>query len=263
MIKIRNNVFETNSSSSHSLVYKHPNAKNWQDKAFYKKGESEFWYGWNDEDEGYITINFEDYGWQRKEVIKSYKEKLNYLLTYFAQECLYNKFDETLPKDEEHKWRNEYLYNDYNDEKGNERWNEACQILNEYEETKKVMAILKEYDPRFKGFKYKWWSELDDNDVKNDSQSDYFENMKPETNLLNDITHPYWHTWRKTFKSLRRRLKKVELDCGEDKFQRFGCIDHESYNVGENDQMPKIRKMGYERFLFDRNIILIIDHDNH
>lgn len=98
--------------------------------------------------------------------------------------------------------------------------------------------------------------------LKNDSQSDYFANMKPETNLLEDITHPYWHTWRETFKHLRKRFKKVELECGEDKFQRLGYIDHESYKA-ENDQMPKIRKMGYERFLFDRNIILIIDHDNH
>ena len=261
MIKIRNNVFETNSSSSHSLVYKHPNAKNWQNKCYYKKGESEFWYGWDDENKGYLTINFEGYGWQRKEVIKSFEEKLNYLMTYFAREYLSNKFDEEFIVEEGNEWYKSYLYNNYDDEKANERWNKACKLLEEYEEVKKVMAILKDYDPNFKGFKYKWWSELDDNDVKNDSKSSCFEELKPETNLLEDISHPYWHTWSITFKG--RLGKEVSTEAGEDKFQGFGYIDHESFYGEENDQMPKIRKIGYERFLFDRNIILIIDNDNH
>ncbi len=76
MKKIRKGVFETNSSSSHSLVYsqKNPNRIEYELKT----------------DNGVLTIHFRDYGWSGPEsfygfgtddILASSNDKLDYVAT--------------------------------------------------------------------------------------------------------------------------------------------------------------------------------------
>lgn len=74
MIKIRNNVFETNSSSSHSLV-------------FSKKKPNRVDYNSLEIKDGLLTINLRTFGWSGPEelgdLLADANSKLDYIATYF------------------------------------------------------------------------------------------------------------------------------------------------------------------------------------
>jgi hypothetical protein len=84
--KIRNSVFETNSSSMHSLSYtKYKELK---------KSTLEI-----DED-GYIHVELGDYSDIKKDLVTQ-KEKLAFVISYMNEELYYGKNDYTYPTEEE------------------------------------------------------------------------------------------------------------------------------------------------------------------
>jgi len=79
MIKIRKNVFETNSSSSHCLVYSRKNPDRYEPKL--------------ETEDGILTIHFRTYGWTGPEdafgntldILSTANDKLDYVMTYLCR----------------------------------------------------------------------------------------------------------------------------------------------------------------------------------
>lgn len=96
MIKIRNNVFETNSSSSHSLVYSKANPNRIEYKL--------------ETDNGILTIHFRDYGWSGPEsltgfgtddILASSNDKLDYVATTLCRHLNWGEEHDTTHKEAE------------------------------------------------------------------------------------------------------------------------------------------------------------------
>ena len=175
MIQIRQSVFETNSSSTHSLVYKSkkPSEINKHKIPDYYLNK-----------DGNLDINFGQYHWTRETPIKNWHEKLNYLMTLIALEVLSGHKDPNyVVKKEGYDYLAGYCWNDYEDENAQQRWNDACKILDESDLVKELKALIKKYcEGEFKGFNYCWW---DDNEVSSYDVDDIFENQP------NTINHPF------------------------------------------------------------------------
>lgn len=241
MIQIRQSVFETNSSSTHSLVYKSKNPSK------IDKEKISYYYL---NDDGTLNINFGSYQWTREEPIKNWHEKLNYLMVHIAWEVLSGKQDPNYKITEDDlDFYSDYLWNKYEDENAQQRWNDACKILDESPQVYELKELFKKYcEGEFKGFNYYWWdnTELRDYDVEN-----LFKDIQEEPNTIN---HPFWHDWDFVDKHGWKRIDGVEA------FYRFGSIDHQSMEDGIYEL---IKSIGFETYLFSSDIMLIIDHDNH
>ena len=240
MIQIRKGVFETNSSSSHALVYrsKHPSKID--------KEKIPYYYLTKD---GYIQVNFGQYHWTRETPIKNWHEKLNYLMTHLAQKILSNKADPNyIRKEGDLSFAADYLWNTYEDKDAQKRWDDACKILDESPEVQELKELFKKYcDCEFKGFKYCWWDdELHDWDVEN-----IFDGRRKNT-----INHKFWHTYE--WKDSKTNWKHNE---GYEHYSGFGSIDHET--LEECNMLGKIFDIGFETYLFSTDIMVIIDNDNH
>jgi hypothetical protein len=160
MIQIRNNVFETNSSSSHCLVYKiHPGREKDVDVAMDERDE------WNDIHQNWAPIQLDDnygddvvkgvfniwfgqYGWVGKPV-KTSRAKLAYLMTQIvggSDLCFYPNSHSEEPIEI----------------KTQKDWN---MVIKKYVETnpsvQKVLAIVKKICPKIKKFRFSWmnWDE--------------------------------------------------------------------------------------------------------
>jgi len=90
MLKVRNSVFETNSSSSHALVYSQTN----QNRIEYKL----------ETDNGVLTIHFRDYGWSGPEsfygfgtddILASSNDKLDYVMTSLCRQLNWGEEHDT------------------------------------------------------------------------------------------------------------------------------------------------------------------------
>lgn len=242
MLQIRKSVFETNSSSSHALVYRSKNPS--------KIDEEKIQYYYLTKD-GYIQVNFGQYHWTRETPIKNWHEKLNYLMTHLAQKILSNKSDPNyICKEGDLSFAADYLWNHYEDKDAQQRWDDACKILDESPEVQELKELFKKYcDCEFKGFKYCWWDDaLNDWDVRR-----VFEGKRKNT-----INHKFWHTydWKD-----RKDNNWINND-GYNHFSGFGSFDHQSY-CDEYDLYSTIKSIGYETYLFSNDIMIIIDHDNH
>ena len=238
MLKIRQSVFETNSSSTHSLVYrsKKPSEIDSRKIPDYYLNEDGTW-----------DINFGQYHWTRETPIKNWHEKLNYLMTLIAYEVLSGHKDPNyVVEDEDHDYLAEYHWNDYEDENAQQRWNDACKILDESYLVKELKALIKKYcEGDFKGFNYCWW---DDNEVSSYDVDNIFENQP------NTINHPFWHDYDYEDENGWKQPDGVQA------FSKFGSIDHQSM---EDSLYDLIKAIGFETYLFSRDIMVIIDHDNH
>ena len=238
MLKIRQSVFETNSSSTHSLVYKSkkPSEIDSHKIPDYYLNEDGTW-----------DINFGQYHWTRETPIKNWHEKLNYLMTLIAHEVLSGHKDSNYKvSDDDLEFYNEYLWNHYEDENAQQRWNDACKILDESDLVKELKVLIKKHcEGDFKGFNYCWW---DDNEVSSYDVDDIFENQP------NTINHPFWHDYDYEDENGWKQPDGVKA------FSKFGSIDHQSM---EDSLYDLIKVIGFEIYLFSSDIMVIIDHDNH
>lgn len=238
MIKIRQNVFETNSSSTHSLVYRSK-----KPSEIDKHKIPDFYLN----DDGTWNINFGQYHWTRETPIKNWHEKLNYLMVHIAWEVLLGKQDPNYKIAKgDLDFYNDYLWNNYNDENAQQRWNDACKILDDSPQVYELKELFKKYcESEFKGFNYCWWdnTELSDYDVE-----DIFENQP------NTINHPFWHDYNYVDENGWKQ------PAGVNAFSKFGSIDHQSM---EDILYDLIKEIGFETYLFSSDIMVIIDHDNH
>ena len=238
MIQIRSNIFETNSSSTHCLVYrsKEP-SKIDRDKIpdFYLNKD------------GTWDIHFGQYHWTRETPIRNYHEKLNYLMTHIAHEVLSGHKDPSYKLSRhDSDFCDEYLFNNYEDKNAQQRWNDACKILDESDLVKEIKSLLtKHCEGEFKGFNYCWW---DDDKISSWDIEGFFKNQP------NIINHPFWHKYNFEDEYGFKHTEGVEA------FSKFGAIDHQSM---ENGIYDLIKEIGFETYLFSSDIMVIIDHDNH
>jgi len=241
MIQIRKGVFETNSSSSHALVYrsKNPSIIDPTDKIQYYYADKE----------GYIPVNFGKYDWTRETPLKRWYEKLNYLMTHIALKVLSDKKDPNyIRKKNDLSYADHYLWNDYEDKEAQKRWEDACKILDESIEVTELKELFKKYcNFDFKGFKYYWWD-----DTLNDYELDnIFDGRRKNT-----INHKFWHKYDWVDSRWGHPNNK-----GWEHFSGFGSIDHQS--LEEYNLIYHINNIGYETYLFSDDIMIIIDNDNH
>jgi hypothetical protein len=168
-------------------------------------------------------------------------------MTLIAHEVLSGHKDPNYKvSDDDLEFYNEYLWNHYEDENAQQRWNDACKILDESDLVKELKALLtKHCKGEFKGFNYCWW---DDNEISSYDVENIFENQP------NTINHPFWHDY--DFED-EDGFKQPE---GVQAFSTFGSIDHQSM---EDSLYDLIKEIGFETYLFSSDIMVIIDHDNH
>lgn len=105
MLKLRKGTFETNSSSSHSLVY--------------SKKNRGYTYDLPVDDDGVLTIPFGEFGWG-PQVLKDPIDKLSYVLT---DRCGYKYYDISQ----------------------NKSWEEIVEELKEDEDVQNIIDIIKTY----------------------------------------------------------------------------------------------------------------------
>jgi hypothetical protein len=238
MIQIRQSVFETNSSSTHSLVYKSKNPSEIDKHKIPDYYLNDDW-TWN--------INFGQYHWTNEVPLKRWHEKLNYLMTIIAFKLLCNFKDPNyVLAEDESDYHANYLWNSYEDENAQQRWDEACKILDKSVEVQELKALVaKHCECKFEGFNYCWW---DANKISRYAVEDVFENE------LNTINHPFWHDSEYEDKYGYHQPEGCEA------FSKFGSIDHQSM---EDSLYDLIKEIGFETYLFSSDIMIIIDHDNH
>ena len=140
MFKIRNSVFETNSSSSHSLVF----SKKDRETKYPLKLEAPY----DDINEGLLCIRFGEFGWGFA-ILQDPRDKLNYLMTQIAND--------------EISW----------DERHELSWSEIQEKLNQSASVKHIINVVKVHIPDIVGFKYLRPGEDPDGDEE-EANSKYF-----------------------------------------------------------------------------------------
>lgn len=124
MIQVRENVFETNSSSTHSLVF---SQKDRETK--YPLELDSYHQCYDDVNKGLLCIRFGEFGWGFA-ILQDPRDKLNYLMTQVASEEIDWEEREKLP------------------------WSEIQEKLNRSEKVKHILEIVQSHVPGVKGFKY-------------------------------------------------------------------------------------------------------------
>lgn len=227
MIKIRKNVFETNSSSSHSLVYTVDSWTGETDKPEITEGISLFDFYGDDPENGILGICFGNYGWNG-DPCSTFRTKLSYILTQIV-----GGYDFTI-----------YRHGKKDIEVKNEKqWDKA---INDYvltnPEVIKVLECVKKHFPEIKGFKFYWYDINERWSIKFD-----YEHYKYRKNIKNDLeipemTDPFW--------------KDYDYGGGSKYMIGFGNIDHQSVGLVN-------RAVSFlEKYLFDNNLWVVITNDN-
>ena len=135
MIKIRNNVFETNSSSTHSLVFSKKDRK-----SEYPLELDAYHQCYDDVENGLLCIKFGEFGWGPAILVDA-RDKLNYLMTQVANEVI-----------------------DTYDEDENLSWTEIQEKLLADKKVEHILDIVKFHVPGVKGFKFLRPGEYPDDD---------------------------------------------------------------------------------------------------
>ena len=124
MIKLRKNIFETNSSSSHSLVYSK------KDRKTKYPLELDANHGcYDDVEKDLLCVRFGEFGWGPA-ILVDPRDKLNYLMTQIAAEVIGSYRADELP------------------------WLEVQKKLLADSKVKEVLQIIQKHLPEVKGFKF-------------------------------------------------------------------------------------------------------------
>lgn len=235
MINIRRSVFETNSSSSHSLAYaiNSLTGEPREPEIDYDIDLYDF-YGDNPE-KGILAIHFGNYGWDG-EPCDCFRKKLAYLMTQtvhgFGMTYYGNQYDQNHKRidgvEEIHittqdQWDNvieQYVLTDPN----------VIKILN----------VIKDKCPHIKGFKFYWYNTERDWDMRDDYRRYY--RLEYDDPIHYELTDTFFHDWDNDFS-------------GREYLIGFGGVDHQSSGLVYD--IPYI-----EKYLFDNNLKVIITNDN-
>lgn len=134
-IKIRSGVFETNSSSSHSLVFSKKDRKTKYPLELDANHEC-----YDDVETGLLCVRFGEFGWGPALLVDP-RDKLNYLMTQVA--------NEVIPSDEDLSWK------------------EIQQKLLASKKVQNILAIVQKHVPGVKGFKFLRSGESPDEEEEN------------------------------------------------------------------------------------------------
>lgn len=124
MIKIRNSVFETNSSSTHSLVYSKKDRKTKNPLELDANHRC-----YDDVEKGLLCVRFGEFGWGPA-ILVDPRDKLNYLMTQIADEVIGSYDAEEIP------------------------WPEIQKRLLADSKVQKVLQVIQKHLPEVKGFKF-------------------------------------------------------------------------------------------------------------
>lgn len=225
MINIRKNVFETNSSSSHSLVYTinevGSDLKINTPDIDYNVDLYNF-YGDNPQ-KGILGICFGSYGWDG-DPCSNFRTKLSYLLT---QICHGYGFTYYADKNTEIKIKSQ------------KDWDK---VIDNYvmkdSNVLKVLDFIKEKCPNIKEFKFYWYNPEQTHRIEYD-----YEWYKREKCIENNFKIPNINS--KFFKEYKYSKYLIG----------FGGIDHQSIGTINSS-------IDLEKYLFDDNLWVIITNDN-
>lgn len=227
MIKIRKNVFETNSSSSHSLVYTVDSRTGETDKPETTEDINLFDFYGDDPENGILGVQFGEFGWNG-DPCSTFRTKLSYILTQIVGGYNFTIFRHG-KKDI--------------DIKNQKQWDKVInEIVLTNPEVIKVLECVKKHCPEIKGFKFYWYDISNRWSIKFD-----YERYKSIKHIENDIeipemTDPFW--------------KDYEYGDGSKHMIGLGYIDHQSTGLVHGS-------MSFlEKYLFDNNLWVVITNDN-
>jgi len=237
MINVRKGVFETNSSSSHSLVIAADYDGNAKAKELDYDVMLHSFYG-DDEENGILAVGFGEYGWSG-DPLTSFRDKLFYLLTQNVRGYGTRYYGADQDAESEN---SDIKINSQAD------WDE---VIDKYVSKDpyiiKVFDVIKAKCPDIKGFKFLWCNPKDVFDLADDYE-DYLLNKDPE-----GYERP---------KSRKETRLPAFDDPFFDKFENdnkyricFGYVDHQSSGL-------LYRFEDIENFLFNDNLWVIITNDN-
>lgn len=226
MIKIRKNVFETNSSSSHSLVYEVNSRTGDINKPDIDYDIHLYDFAGDDPKKGILAIHFGEYGWG-SDPCDSFRSKLSYLMT------------QNIPGHGMEYYGNVYDKKEIRIET-QEQWDE---VIEKYVLTDpkiiKILDLIKEKCPHIKGFKF-YWYDPGSWDMEEDYKHYY--NLRWDEKVMYNLSDEFFHDFKHKF--------------GGDRYViGFGYVDHQSSGL--------VYDINYiEKYLFDNNLKVIITNDN-
>lgn len=237
MINIRKGVFETNSSSSHSLVIAADYDGNAKAKDLDYDVALYSFYG-DDEENGILAVGFGEYGWDG-DPLTSFRDKLAYLLTQNVRG--YGKHYYGSATDA-------YSENADIRIKSQADWDEVIdKYVSKDPYILKVFDVIKAKCPNIKGFKFLWYNPKNMTDLEDDYE-DYLYEKDPEG-------------YARPNRRADRRLPAFD-DPFFNKFENdnkyricFGYVDHQSSGL-------VYRFDDIENFLFNDSLWVIITNDN-
>lgn len=235
MIKIRQNIFETNSSSSHSLVYKVNSCTGELAESKLNHDIQLYDFYKDDPKNGILAIHFGDYGWVG-DPCDDFRSKLSYLMTQtvhgFGMTYYGNQYDESGKKIE---GANEIKI------LTQDQWDDVIDnyVLKD-PNVIRILDFIKEKCPNIKGFKFYWYNTEHDWDLEEDYKR-YYDldyNAKIDYKLTDKFFHDYMSEYG-----------------GEKYLIGFGGVDHQSAGL--------VYGIDYlDKYLFDNNFKVIITNDN-
>ena len=233
MIQIRKGVFETNSSSSHSLVYRADSrtGKNKKSDKNYNINLYDF-YG-DDPENGILAVSFGCYNWNG-DPCTHFRTKLAYLLTQTVRGSGFEY------------WGNELGYDNAIKIKNQEDWDNVIEnYVMKDPEILRILDFIKSKCPQIKGFKFYWYDTTDLWDLEHD-----YRYYKERHNIKNDLKIPPMSD--SFFQNYSHDIFEKN---GCDYLIGFGGADHQSYGY-----LSGIKDL--DTYLFDNNMWVIITNDN-
>lgn len=231
MVNIRKGTFETNSSSTHSLVYTCDSHTGLPRKPEITDEVTLYDFFGDDVKNGILAVHFGEYGWEG-DPCDSFRAKLSYLLTGNTQGygMNYNFPDgEEVEIDTNEKW--EKIINGY--------------FLKE-PMVEKILGFIRSRCPNIKGFKFYWYDQC--SYEMDDEYRRYTGKRIPYgTNIDYNMEDKFFHD---------------PLHSDGNRFMvGFGFIDHQSAGLVDLSQVNDVDAF-LERYLFDDNLAVMITNDN-
>lgn len=222
MIQIRHSIFETNSSSTHALVYRASSRT-----AVVREPDKNYnvnlygFYG-DDEKNGILAVWFGTYNWDG-DPCKHFRTKLAYLLTQAVSGWNFTYNDRVTDTEIKIKTQKD--------------WDNVIEnYVMKQPEIVRILDFIKEKCPNIKGFKFYWYNPQDDWELEH-----LYRDYKEEHNIKNKLKVPKFGD--KFFE------EHYDYAIG------FGEVDHQSWGY-----LSGIEDL--DTYLFDDNMWVIITNDN-
>lgn len=230
-ISIRRGVFETNSSSTHSIVLAASPATGNAIKGLGPVHDAYMApYCGDDVENGILGLWFGNYDWDGRPLM-DFRSKLSYLLTQLAAGFGWNM--EYYPGDDG-------LIGDRVEIRTQKEWDEAVELFLKKPQVQRLLGFIKEKCPKIKGFRFYWYDPCHSYRLKEEYERYRLRNGEKGEKKIPDLGDPFFE----------------DADNWEDHRIGFGRIDHQSEGLIDAD-------IDYlDRYLFDDNMWVVITNDN-